>query len=64
MWFARLRRRRRYREIGVMTAELREADVQRAAGVLTDPEYQEYLAGLRARVAEWRARQRRGRYAK
>lgn len=61
-WFARRRRRQRYAEVAATYALLRTADEARQAGVTGDPEWEEYVAGLRAKVAEWRANARRDRY--
>lgn len=63
-WFARLRRRRRYADVAVMFEALRVADGEQQAGVTGDPEYEAWIAGLRAKVADLRASPRRGGYSK
>ena len=61
--FARHRKRRRYVRLADMLAQLREAEAQQRAGVVTDPEHEAWVAGLRARIAESRAGERPGGYS-
>ena len=56
--FARRQKRRRYVRLADMLAQLREAEAEQRAGVVTDPEHAAWLASLRARIAESRAGER------
>ena len=56
--FTRHQKRRRYARLADVLAQLREAEAEQQAGVVTDPEHAAWIAGLRARVAESRADER------
>jgi hypothetical protein len=62
MLFARLRQRRRRVQAADMYAQLRAAEAEQKAGVITDPECQARIAGLRARIADSHADERPGGY--